>query len=302
MVSIKSFDFGNLPHLTDEETGLASSFYRYLSPALLRDEIQPSLQELLTTELGTDVSFQFDTITTQATGSYLEKLPPQGVFLVLGLPPMEERAFVEIDSQLAFAMIDRLLGGGGEVPPFLRALTEIEQGVFSYLLLKILARFYERCDRSAKSHFRLYEIRSSSEELASLVKPEASSLILMINVTVGDRSGYCRFIFPAPFVQRAFSEPVKEMAEADHRYEEGRLQNYGFVKTDLWAEVGRTTVRARELESLNVGDVVLFDQTSAEYHEGKVQGQLTLRIGLGQEAAYPCEVIDSNETLHVRLN
>lgn len=280
---------------------MASGLYRYLPPAFLREEVQPALQGLLSQELGDQVSLQFEKMTTEETIPYLEKLPPQGLFLVLGIPPVEERAFVEIDTSFGLAMIDRLLGGGGEVPAFLRSLTEIEEGVLSYLVLKLLARFHERSDRTPGSHFRLYEIRSLSEELASLVKPGSSSLVVMIGMAMGDRTGYARFILPAPFVQKAFSEPAKEFAESDHRYYENRLESLGFIKTDLWAEVGRSTVKANELEALHPGDVMLLEETSAGFHEGKIQGRLMLRAGSGGGQGYLCEVVDSGEKLQVRI-
>ena len=117
---IKTFDYSKLPRVTHEEATLAELFHRYLPTALLESEIQPALQELLTAELGEEVSFQFDKMTTEETVPTLEKLPPQGAFLILGLPPTGERAIIELDLPLAFSMTDRLLGGGGEVPHFLR--------------------------------------------------------------------------------------------------------------------------------------------------------------------------------------
>lgn len=287
--------------MTREEAGLAESFRRYLSPTLLENEIRPALQELLTTELGEGVSFQFEKMTTEETTLTLEKLPPQGAFLILGLPPTAERAIVEFDLPLAFSMTDHLLGGGGAVPHFLRPLTEIEQGVFSYLVLKLLSRFHDRTGRSPRGHFRLYEIQSSSEGLSSLLKTDSRSLVIMVHVTVGDRTGYCRFVFPASFIRHACAEPVKDTTETGRQFYLDQMKRFPFIKTDLWAEVGRTTVKAKELETLCPGDVVLLEETAAAYRDGKIEGRLTLRVGQGEHLEYPCEVVDSDRKLRVKL-
>ena len=65
-------------------------------------------------------------------------LPNPGVMAIFSLPPLEGSAMIEIDPDLGFAVIDRLLGGPGTTPKQVRELTELEQPVMKRVLEQII--------------------------------------------------------------------------------------------------------------------------------------------------------------------
>lgn len=60
---------------------------------------------------------------------FLMSLPDPTAFYALSLQPIDGLGALELNPSIAFAMIDRMLGGTGRPPSLSRALTEIEQNV-----------------------------------------------------------------------------------------------------------------------------------------------------------------------------
>ncbi len=64
-----------------------------------------------------------------AYSEFLMSLPDPTAFYAVAMPPLDGVGALEMNPSVAFAMVDRMLGGSGETPAPNRALTEIEQNV-----------------------------------------------------------------------------------------------------------------------------------------------------------------------------
>lgn len=308
MSAIKPFDFSRLPKISRQDILILDALRSFLPRIGFSDELGRSLRRLVGRALGTPFSFREEKITNIRLSTALPTLPKQGVYLVFGLAPLEEKAFLELDPFLAHVAIDRLLGGTGEPLTMVRPLTEIEEGVLSYVFLKILAEIFERCGRTARVHFRLEGYRSSSDEILSLVSgsgKEGRGVMISYRLTVGDRSGYGRLILPSPFVEKAFLEPMEggqaALSERELQYYAARLSNLGFLATNLWAEVGSATLKAGELADLEAGDVVLLQKTGARLDGERLEGYLPLRLGRGECGSFRGQVVSGEGPLRLKL-
>src|SRR5258706_2737911 len=68
---------------------------------------------------------------------FLMSLTDPTAFYALAIPPFDELAALEINPTIAFAMIDRMLGGVGQTAVLNRGLTDIEQHIVD-AVVKIL--------------------------------------------------------------------------------------------------------------------------------------------------------------------
>lgn len=271
-----------------------ASLQEYLPRLGFGETLATRIRSVLRQHLGASFSFDLQSVTTLAPGAvtpFLEGLPRPGIYPVIGLVPTPEKALAEVDMMIAHVMIDRLLGGSGEPLAMIRPLTEIEKGVFSYLVLKVLQVVFEQCGRSARVHFRLEGIRESPLEGEQVVaRAGEGAVFLTYRLFVGDRSGFLRLILPTPFVQRGFLEGGgKGRMDEDETTEIlMRLAHLGYLETDLRAEVGRTVVKPRDLGRLEPGDVVLLDEASVTLagNGGGVTGRAVLRVGRGTHGSF----------------
>jgi flagellar motor switch protein FliM len=232
----------------------------------------------------------------------LSGLTRQGIYLVFGLPPLDAKGVLEIDPLIAHMAIDKLLGGSGEPLTMIRPLTEIEEGVLSFLFLKMFALVFERCGKQARVHFRMEGFRSSPEEVAPLFKSQPGGVYFSFQLTLGNRAGYARLLLPTPMAQKALLE-AGEGAEDDREleYYGARLENLGYVPAEVWTELGRTTLKVGDINRLEPGDVVLIDRTQARVEQGRLSGSLSVRVGRGERGSFRGEIVPSPDRLQVKL-
>src|SRR5688572_31560211 len=69
---------------------------------------------------------------------FLMSLPDPTAFYAIAMPPLDGVGALEVNPSIAFAMVDRMLGGTGESSAPNRALTEIEQNVMDSVVKLVL--------------------------------------------------------------------------------------------------------------------------------------------------------------------
>mgnify|MGYP001602769900 CR=1 FL=1 len=116
--------------------------------------------------------------------------------------------------------------------------------------------------------------------------------MISLHLKVGDRAGYARLILPSPFVEKAFLESTERKSEIP--YDAARLAPFGYIPTEIWGEVGRTTLKAQAVNDLEPGDVVILEESEAHVHKGKLEGTLSLRVGKGESGAFQGCTLESS--------
>lgn len=309
-MTVQPFDFSKLPKVSRQEVKLLEAIQAYLPRVGFSDELRKALKILVTREIGPTFSFHRDHMAAVNIPQKLQGLTRQGVYVLFGLPPLSEKGILEIDPLIAHMAIDKLLGGAGEALTMIRPLTEIEEGVLSFLFLKIFAMIFDRCGKQARVHFRMEGFRSSPEEILPLFKTHPEGIYFSFHLTLANRAGYARLLLPTPMAQKAFLDVLDNVGEGaspdadvekEMQYYAARLANLGYLQTELWTELGRTSLKVKEINQLEAGDVIVLEKTQARVQEGKLTGSLPLRIGLGERGSFRGEIVPSPKKLQVRL-
>ncbi len=275
---------------------LLDALYSYLPDSGLREVFLNGLKKSVEGLLGDGFSLRMETVSQEGYESYLARLPGHPLVVVVGLAPHSNKLLVEIDSTLAMMAVERMLGGHADTMPEPRALTETEQGVLQYLILKLLAQTHRASGMDARVHFRFDRFAFSAEDLRRLAAPDAGVAVVAYRAVLGRHAGFIRLAFTEPFVEEAMLE-VKAPGESrpvELRHAIESVSRMGYVRVPLWVEAGRTTVEAGDLGQLEEGDVVLLEQGDARLSEG-VEGNAVLRVGEGESGG-----IDVSVTLDPR--
>ncbi len=295
MSQIKPFPFDLLPQYSQKDARLVQDAVACLPRLGFSQKLATHISQLLTKELGESVLIKREKIDVCIQSDLVKRLPPQGIFAALGLNPSTDKLVAEIDPLLAFWSVDKLMGGSGELPNALRGLTEIEDGVLSFLILKVLAMIFEKSGTSARFHFRLEALYGSSDELAERLQTQKSDFVsLYFRVTFGKKSGFVRIYVPGSIL-----ESVEETA-ADREYLSARVRNYEDVSTSLWAEIGRVSLKAGDVNALESGDVILLE-SSARLRGRQVVGKIPLRVGLGQHGEIVGTLVNDADKVRIRV-
>lgn len=305
MGEVKKFSLDRLPKVSRQDMENISLLTAFLPRFGMTDQIPRAVKRLVSRNLGVPFSFKRLKVSNVPFRQVVQKLPRQGVYLVLGAAPLEERAFLEIDPFMIHLAVDKLLGGRDEPPTMMRPPTEVEQGVLSYLFLKILHAIFEKSGRSAKVHFRLEGFRFSANEILEMQSTvsEEDCLLVTFRIEMGDRSGYARLILPAPFVQNVLVEDGSEGAVPKNEVQHyaSRLEGLGFLETSLWVEIGKTTLEKKDFGELEPGDVVLLEETQVRLENKKLAGTLPVRLGQGLCGSFRGSLVSQDGPMQVKL-
>jgi len=175
-----------------------------------------------------------------------------------------------------------LLGGKAASLPEPREISETEQGVMQYLIVKVLAEIHAACKGSDRAHFSMDGLALSPEDLEGAVDDGADCAVLAFRVTLGRHAGFVRLVLPEPFVEQALMDVAApgEARPDEQLWSEMGLGRYSYVRTVLWAEAGRTTLTPAELGQLEEGDVLLLEGGDLALSGGR-KGRAVMRVGVG---------------------
>ena len=199
---------------------------------------------------------------------------------VLAAQPNKTRALLEVELGLAHKAIDLLLGGVGEAMA-LRPLTDIEEGMMTYLVIETLRALSVGLDPSLPK-LRLESLARSFGEVSSLIGEDESVVVVQLKAAFGAHSGSVRLFIPEVVLAAAgppLDAPVRRARRlATAHAGASRLEHIGAV---LRVEIGQVEISGGDLAHLTAGDVVLVDGLTCRPDRGE-GGPARMRVGLGR--------------------
>ncbi len=279
------FVFKNLPRVTRSENELLGALRALWQRIGFAQNFTPRLEQMIAKNVGLPCAIQLDRLMTTEIGELMAGGAAEGAYLLIGLTPMSQKVFAEVDLYLAHSLVDRLLGGTGEASGGFASLTEVESGVLSYLILKILSQLHEAGGSEKRLHFRLEEVARTWRGWEKFMTPGERAVALILSVVIGPKRGYVKLLLPQALIQKGFIEAFSGLKAPESPEAGGDwVERFGWVQTRLWGEVGRTTLSGKELRGLAKGDVLLLDKTEAFLQEEQLSGNLVLHADRGQQS------------------
>jgi flagellar motor switch protein FliM len=214
---------------------------------------------------------------------FLMSLPDPTAFYAIAMPPLDGVGALEVNPSIAFAMVDRMLGGTGESPAPNRALTEIEQNVMDSVVKLVLEHLTETWRAITDVRFRI-QGRETRPQMLQVTGANEGVILLGFEIVIGESRGMLSISIPAAAIE-TMEEKVAEGWNRTRRQpsplESSRLlANLGRVPLPV-ATVLETRMSAREVLALQAGEIVALGHSAAapvDIHVGGVKrfvGRLT---------------------------
>ncbi len=201
-------------------------------------------------------------------GSYAEFLTTVSdptAFYALSISPFPEVGALEITPPVAFAMIDRMLGGGDSLlvggehaAPLTRALTEIEQNVVDSVVELILAGLTEVWKPIVDLTFGI-KARETRPQMLRVTAPNEIVVMLMFDIKVGEARSTISLCIPSDIIEQvgaqfahAWKHQRRELTEEEQSW---MLANFGTMLVPLVPLI-RTRLSANDVLALKPGDVL----------------------------------------------
>ena len=243
---------------------------------MIHESFCRSLTTSLSTMVRSIVSVEVLAVDQLAYDEFIHSLVQPTVIGILEIYPLSGSAVLELNNQLTFAIIDRLLGGKGEPLHKPRDLTDIERTVVERIMMKMLEHLEESWSTVVDIRFR-FEMMESNPFFVQVCPGSDMVLLVTMKIQIGDVQGIMNFCIPyfviEPLVdklssQQWFSSTGRKSTEGAFEILSARMHE---VSVPLALELGHTIVGLGDVLNIRRGDVIRLD--------GTVKDPLGIRVG-----------------------
>ncbi|MCF6093828.1 flagellar motor switch protein FliM [Microaerobacter geothermalis] len=262
--------------LKKEETGKRIKVYDFkralrFSKDQIRSltRIHENFARLLTTyfsaQLRTFVQINVVSVDQLPYDEFIRSIPKITILNIFEAPPLEGRLVMEINPNIAYTMLDRMLGGPGVIPNKVTSLTEIETVVMEKIFSKALESFGEAW-KSVIEMEAVLDTLEMNPQFMQIVSPNETVAVISFSTKIGDTTGMINLCLP-----HVVLEPIMPKLTGHHwlmsqkKSREPKevevLQNrLTRAEVPLVVELGNSTISIREFLSLDVGDVIQLER------------------------------------------
>jgi flagellar motor switch protein FliM len=128
---------------------------------MIHESFTRQLTTTMSTMVRSMVSAEIASVDQLAYDEFIRSLVQPTVIGILEMYPFSGNALIEINPNLVFAIIDRMLGGRGEFTGKIRELTDIERTVVERLLMRMLELLEEAWSTVVDVRFRYENLESN---------------------------------------------------------------------------------------------------------------------------------------------
>jgi flagellar motor switch protein FliM len=236
---------------------------------MLHENFARLLSTSLSTYLRTVVRAEVASVDQLTYEEFTKSLQNPTIMNILSMKPLEGNVVFEFSPNLAFAMIDRLLGGDGNSTERPRELTDIEQTVIKRVVQKTFGNIKEAWSVVAELN-PSFEGVEMNPLFTQIVPPTDMVILITIEVRVSDSRGLMNICFPFAVLEPLldhlnaqfwFASSKKASTEASLAALQNRISK---ARVQLNVELGTTVISVNELLNLSRGDVIQLDKSIKE--------------------------------------
>ena len=252
---VKNYDFSRPTKFSKEHLRTLEIIFEHYSrlistnlPVYLRKNVQVSVASSET------VTFS----------EFSNALSNPSVLGIVNFAPLNGNIIIEIATNLCYAMLDRMLGGGGQPLEKSRDFSDIELTI----LQKLLVMFTQLMREPWKNVVEISPVLSRLEtnpQFAQVIAPSDMIAIVTLNMKIGDVEGMVNICLPFFTLEDVMDKLntkywFSTMQENhDEHYEEYIESMIRRVDIPIKAVLGRSTISVNDFLNLQVGDCIRLD-------------------------------------------
>lgn len=197
---------------------------------------------------------------------------------IIDFNPLEGQVILDFSSDVAFTMIERVLGGsasaGGTAEK--RGLTEIEMTLIRSIIMKFINLLKDPWNNIIELRPKLDTIETNSQ-FAQVISPSESVALITLRLKIGETEGMINLCYPhyvlEPILPNLSSKlwftttGKKKLTDEEKNSLEKQVQK---TKVDVKVELGNSVITVGEMLALSRGDVIVLDK--------KVNEELVIRV------------------------
>lgn len=264
---------------------------------MLHESFARLFNTYLSTHLRSLVNIEVASVEQLTYQEFVQSMANPSVISILSLPPLKGNIIIELNTEVAFAFIDRVLGGEGHSNTKARTLTEIEDAMMKKFMESAVANLKEAWANVVEIHPHV-ETMESNPQFAQIVSPTDMVIIVTVQVAICGVEGMMNICVPYLVLEPIMSKLtttfwVSSSVTKDDMPEQLEILQKKIERTKVpfIVEMGSVFISIHEFLTLRFGDVLQLDTT--------VKDPLKCRVG--NRTKYMCHPGTSGKHVAVQI-
>ena len=235
----------------------------------IHDKMARNLASQVSSIMRSIVEIQLHSVDQMTYGEFLMSLPSPTSFNVFSIKPLDGSCVIEINPSIAFPMIDRLLGGGGESFESTRELTDIELNLLDAILRIVMQRLKEAWGPITEM-FPNVETKESSPNVVQIVSQNEIVIMVVMEIIIGNSSGMINLCYPVIYLEPILSRLANRdimLGETSAKKSRNKELKTLVGRAEVFSEalLGKTQLSVGELLDLESGDILRLDRPADDH-------------------------------------
>ena len=273
---MKKEDEGKKVKIYDFKRALRFSKDQIRSLTRIHENFARLLTTFFSAQLRTYVQITVASVDQIPFEEFVRSIPNMTLINVFEVPPLDGNILMEINPNIAYSMLDRLVGGSGASHSNVDNLTEIETKIMTNLFERSFDNLREAWENIVEIDPMLIELEVNPQFL-QMISPNETVVVISLNTIIGETTGMINICLPhvvlEPIVPNLsvrywMQSNTKEMSPEQTKMLENRVKQ---AVLPVVAELGTTSISVEDFLMMNIGDVIELDQ--------KIANPLILKVG-----------------------
>ena len=273
---MKKEDEGKKVKIYDFKRALRFSKDQIRSLTRIHENFARLLTTFFSAQLRTYVQITVASVDQIPFEEFVRSIPNMTLINVFEVPPLDGNILMEINPNIAYSMLDRLMGGSGASHSNVDNLTEIETKIMTNLFERSFDNLREAWENIVEIDPMLIELEVNPQFL-QMISPNETVVVISLNTIIGETTGMINICLPhvvlEPIVPNLsvrywMQSNTKEMSPEQIKTLENRVKQ---SVLPVVAELGATSISVEDFLMMNIGDVIELDQ--------KIANPLILKVG-----------------------
>ncbi|SET41461.1 flagellar motor switch protein FliM [Salinibacillus kushneri] len=231
--------------------------------------IHENYARLLTTFLSTNLR-TFSSVSVASVDQipyeeFIRSIPKRTILNIFSVSPLEGQLLIEVNPNIAYAILDRLLGGKGVSFNKVDNLTEIETKIMSDVFEKSITSLQEAWS-SLVDIDPILEDFEVNPQFLQMVSPNETVVVISLNITIGESSGMINICIPHIVLEPIISKlsvhywMQNQSNNAKPEDSERISSQIKQAHVDVRAVLGESSITIDEFLHLKENDVIHLNQ------------------------------------------
>lgn len=195
---------------------------------------------------------------------------------IVDFAPLEGNIIIEMSNNLGYAIVDRMLGGGGYPLEKPREFSEIELAIIERIFNVCTDLLRDPWTNVIKLEPRLIRIETNSQ-FAQIISPSEMISIVTLNIKIGNIEGMMNLCLPYVCLEKVIDKLntkywYSTMKTSDNKSYKDLIEiAISKAKIPIRAVLGKSTISVNDFMNMQRGDIIKLNT--------KVNDELTVYVG-----------------------